>query len=751
MRTSLSKLFRFGKCRARSEKSDGRRTRLGVEALEERALMAFGLAGVIGPLTKEIYIPPTPPASFTGFSVIDASRDDSPSTVFTGGALRIDYGLGTMTMALQQQDTGPGGGTPPPPPPPSPLHHVSIEIFQGTTKLVEVGNFTSMNVSSGLVNLAGLSLPAGTLTVKAHAYFNNGSDTVSFARFLTFKTGQFVSGDFTAQSFDISTLTGDGLVVHGRGGSDMLSLNVLASSIASLNGASLSAYTPTAGGQAIYQGLAVDYVRLTNGREIYFTGIERLEILQEPVIFAGFAPGLGDANATFFTKRTVNLMVSPNDPGFANQWNLHVTDVPDAWRFTRGSSNILLVSLDTGVLTTATGGGAITGINANRLITDSSDNDNTSSYGHGHQAISVMAATANDSAFQAGINWVSNVFVTDVYNGVNLRNAIQSAFDFADARGLKIVFQGGIQGESWLTSGGTQAALEDLINTHTNRALFAIAAGNGGPGGNLTDPNFMTSVSGVAKLESNHSNVMSVGALQRTATTSGGFANASAVNLASYSNRGSNLTMVAPTDSPATNFFGSSTFTGTSCANPNMAAMASLVWSANSNLTAVQVRSILQSTAMDLGSAGEDNTFGSGLVDTGRAVRRAVALARDAALANLGINFFFNVSTLGISQLVSGPALKLAPALSSRVAPPDLQPDADARGVDFIPPALANEVQGAAPTSVVLSSARVVAEDIVFAGIVDDDDLAQPLSSINEVDTQGEMDEALCEVFASFE
>ena len=337
----------------------------------------------------------------------------------------------------------------------------------------------------------------------------------------------------------------------------------LDSTIASINGGPLSSFTPTGGGQAIFQGLAVDYIRLTNGREIYFTGIEKLDVLTQPTKTPYFAfPG---PVTPVYQTRTIDLMVTVNDPNFANQWNLQVTDVPDAWRFTRGTSHLLLVSLDTGVLTTSTGGGAITGIDTGRLITDSSDNDNTGSYGHGHQAVSVMVATPNDGAFQAGINWFSNVFDTDVYNGVSLQAAIQSAFNFADDHGLKIVFQGGIQGESWLTSGGTTAALEALIDTHKNRALFAIAAGNGGPGGNLDDPNFMTSVSGVAKLETNHSNVISVGALQHAATTARGLENASTVSLASYSNRGSNLTMVAPTDSPATNFFGPTTFTGTSC------------------------------------------------------------------------------------------------------------------------------------------------------------------------------------------
>jgi subtilisin family serine protease len=248
-----------------------------------------------------------------------------------------------------------------------------------------------------------------------------------------------------------------------------------------------------------------------------------------------------------------------------------------------------------------------------------------------------MASTANNGSGVAGINWNSSVYVTDVYNGVNLQTAISDALAHARANNQRVVFQGGIQGEGWLTSGGTQAQLEQLIRDNSDIAIFAIAAGNGGPGGNLHDPNYLTSVSGVARLETNHGNVISVGALVRTGTsTVNGLTNASSVDLASYSNRGSNLTMVAATNSPALDKFGDVTnFGGTSAANPNMAGIASLVWSVNGNLNGNELRRVLTETAMDLGDAGRDNTFGHGLVNADAAVRRAYALGRHYDLANL--------------------------------------------------------------------------------------------------------------------
>ena len=43
--------------------------------------------------------------------------------------------------------------------------------------------------------------------------------------------------------------------------------------------------------------------------------------------------------------------VIANDPLFKQQWGLAATDVPNVWRFTTGTSKVLLVSLDSGLPT----------------------------------------------------------------------------------------------------------------------------------------------------------------------------------------------------------------------------------------------------------------------------------------------------------------------------------------------------------------------------------------------------------------
>ncbi|TDM08636.1 MAG: peptidase S8 [Ideonella sp. MAG2] len=63
-------------------------------------------------------------------------------------------------------------------------------------------------------------------------------------------------------------------------------------------------------------------------------------------------------------------------------------------------------------------------------------------------------------------------------------------------------------------------------------------------------------------------------------------------------------------------------FDGTSMATPHVAAVAALVWSHFPNCTGQQIRASLNKSAMDLGTAGRDTTYGWGLVQAKAAYTR---------------------------------------------------------------------------------------------------------------------------------
>lgn len=565
---------------------------------------------VAGDPDSALNLPANTDPNFTSFSVIDASGDNTPNTVFEGGAVSFSYEL---TNAASLSD-------------------VQLEVVQLDSIVSNLGKWTENKLSNNLINLANSNIIGGDYLVRAIASTTNGQKFFSSFQPLQILTPNVDKGTFAADTLNYSATPGEGAVFLGRGGTDTLSLSGIAKSdVTSINGMALSAFDPLSGStanQAIFKGTAFDYLTLADGGEIYFQGIENIE---------------------FTDGSTLPLQIRPNDEYFDYQWNLHISDVEGAWRFTRGANNVLLASLDTGILTPVGASGGIVDI-APRLITDPTDDDNyngTTTYSHGHSSISIMSSTANNNLGIAGINWNSKVYVNDLYNGVSLQQAIGDTIDYARANNMRVVFQGGIQGDYWLYySGGTREQLEQLIQNNSDIALFAVSAGNGGLGGNYSDPNYLTSVNGLAKLETTHSNVMSVGALEAKADVNGllqwqvewvdGLLNATSANIASYSNRGSNLTLMAATDSPAIDKYGNMNyFGGTSAANPNLAGIASLVWSVNPNLNAGQVRQILTETAMDLGAAGRDNTFGYGLVNADAAVRRGWALQHNSDLANL--------------------------------------------------------------------------------------------------------------------
>lgn len=88
-------------------------------------------------------------------------------------------------------------------------------------------------------------------------------------------------------------------------------------------------------------------------------------------------------------------------------------------------------------------------------------------------------------------------------------------------------------------------------------------------------------------------------------------------NLASFSNVGPEVELAAPGVSVLSTYKdgGYAALSGTSMATPHVAGAAALAIQANPFLSNAEIRSLLQNTADDLGTAGKDNYFGYGLVD----------------------------------------------------------------------------------------------------------------------------------------
>ncbi len=208
--------------------------------------------------------------------------------------------------------------------------------------------------------------------------------------------------------------------------------------------------------------------------------------------------------------------------------------------------------------------------------------------------------------------------------------------NYANSQGQSLVINMSLSG------GSIAPAFEQLVADNQDNALFVIATGNDGRNG----------ISNPSSLAKYYDNVIAVGASWGFESEYTGFPVEPGTR-AYYSNYGEGITLMGPTAVLTTGAFPNSGFgwdygfNGTSAATPNVAGVASLVWSANPNLSATQIKYILSETAYDLGVEGYDLVYGHGFVNADAAVRRAIALSYTDSLTGASINNSFSTVNAG--------------------------------------------------------------------------------------------------------
>lgn len=425
-----------------------------------------------------------------------------------------------------------------------------------------------------------------------------------------------LSGTLRADTFNVSTpnkqtvISGNGNVDFGAGSRDLINLSDV-----SLNSVTVNLANRT-GGVVFNPGngnRVFDAIDFNNGQQILFEGIDSIR----------FADGM------------INLSVAPNDPLFAQQWNLHMMGIHHAWRFTTGSTDVMVGVEDTGLTVDRNDsrhpeiGNTIT--LGSQVIDDEMDNHGTSVQG-------IIASQSNNGIGMSGINWNSSVFNIDVLDrnpgDLSVADGAQAIIDQAKSTNKRLVINMSL-GVPESFGVNYNRDLEQVVQNNPD-VLFVIAAGNDGHLG-------QTGIASPAFLARSYSNVMAVGAVWGTQdyfsrpTTPG-----SRIEYAGWwgSQYGRGLTVMGPSEVIAptasivngtVEFNYSTRFNGTSAATPNVAGVASLVLSANSNLSATQVRDVMAQTAVDVGTRGYDAFTGHGFVNADAAVRRAIAIGRGYA------------------------------------------------------------------------------------------------------------------------
>jgi len=283
------------------------------------------------------------------------------------------------------------------------------------------------------------------------------------------------------------------------------------------------------------------------------------------------------------------LAYTPNDPYWSNQWHLRDIKVDTAWDLSLGSSNVLVAVIDTGILATHEDLAGNLWNNVDEIANNGVDDDNDGLidnkygydfayddgtpedvYGHGTPCGGIVAAVGDNNKGISGIAPRAKVVAlkTCVNEGYLYDSNNIPAYLWAADNGVK-VFSMSYFADFDVTSAGG-AAFDYVIS---KGVLPIAAAGNDAQVWNY--------------YPCGYEGVVAVSA------TDGG------TSKAGFSNYGSWCDVAAPGSGLiATGADGGYTgFGGTSGACPHVAGVAALIWGANPNLTAAQVRAAIEDTA----------------------------------------------------------------------------------------------------------------------------------------------------------
>ncbi len=267
-----------------------------------------------------------------------------------------------------------------------------------------------------------------------------------------------------------------------------------------------------------------------------------------------------------------------------------------AWDLTVGSPSVIVAVCDTGV------DSSHPDLAPNLLLPGYNSVDGSTDTSpvmwHGTAVAGCIGAVGNNGLGVAGVNWNVSILPVRVSNrsdGAAYLSDMADGITWAADQGARVVN---------VSYDASSSAAVDYAGQYLlgSGGILFIAAGNSG-----------VDTSAVCPASPNS---MVVGA-----TTSSDA-------LASWSNYGAGVDLVAPGSGIYTTYAGGgyASVSGTSFASPIAAGVAALVFAENPSLGPSQVMDILCSTCTDLGASGPDDTFGYGRVDAAAAV--AVAAQR---------------------------------------------------------------------------------------------------------------------------
>ncbi|MBA7602999.1 hypothetical protein ES703_10099 [subsurface metagenome] len=368
------------------------------------------------------------------------------------------------------------------------------------------------------------------------------------------------------------------------------------------------------------------------------------EVIATYVIIPGLAARVPTGALEELRKNPAVAYIEPDAVVYALgqqvPWGINRIGAPTAWSSSTGAE-VKVAILDTGIqgnhpdlAANVKGGISVVG---ETYSTDPADwNDG---HGHGTHVAGTVAAVNNDVGVvgSAPDAWLYGVKVLSDSGEGPLSDVIEG-IDWSVQNGMQVLNM----------SLGTDVHLnsfeEACDQAYEAGLLLVAAAGNEGDGDpdttELSYPAAYDSVMAVSMTDSNDQ--------VPSSSNSGTFVELAAPGVSIYStHKGSGYT----------------TKSGTSMAAPHVSGTAALVWAWNPSLTNVQLRSILQQTAEDLGPAGRDTVYGYGLVRADEAVPIygvGVSISPSDQSASLGATLEYTVSVINQGNVADNYALTVS-------------------------------------------------------------------------------------------
>ena len=285
--------------------------------------------------------------------------------------------------------------------------------------------------------------------------------------------------------------------------------------------------------------------------------------------------------------------ISPNDLLFSTyQWNLPAIETEMGWKLSKGSKDVIIAVVDTGVQANHPDleGKLLPGYNA--ITNDSPPDDDV---GHGTHVAGIIGALVNNSEGVAGISWYNKILPVKALDssGAGTTYSVAEGIIWAADNGAKVI-------NLSLGNYADSQFLHDAIKYAYDRDIVIVSASGND---NTERPGYPAA----------YPEVLAVAAT-----------NASAEK-ASFSNYGDYIDVTAPGESIASTYPDSqyAALSGTSMASPHVAALAGLVRSLNPDLSNTEVMKLMTDHSIDLGTPGQDKYYGWGQVDIFKTLQAA--------------------------------------------------------------------------------------------------------------------------------